>query len=320
MEEPTELVLEDLRRLHVLRRVAIESVWGLLEYCPIRKLEKGEILLQAGQANDTLFMVLSGRLSVHLATPKSDAVAFLEPGQTVGEMSVIDESSASAYVVAAEGSRLLAVDGETFWRLVEASHEFSVNLLLLLAQRMRDNNLNLAESSRLRDKFEREATVDGLTGLRNRRWFDGTLARLYERNRRDRRPLSLLVLDVDHFKKFNDTYGHAAGDDVLKAVATTLANCLRPTDLPARYGGEEFVVLLPSTNLDGAAAAAERVRQAVASAELSISDGRRLPPITVSIGAVELRQHENAQALFTEGDAALYRAKQNGRNRVERSA
>ena len=316
--EPAQLGVDELRKLHALRRVAVESVWGLLEPCPVRNLAKGEALLAADQPNETLYMVLSGRLSVHLVSAQSEAVAHLEAGQTVGEMSVIDGSPASAHVVAAEPSRLLAVDEATFWRMVEASHEFSVNLLLLLAQRMRDNNTSLAESSRLRRQFEREATVDGLTGLRNRRWFDGTLSRLYERNRRDGTPLSLLVLDVDHFKKFNDTFGHAAGDDVLKAVALTLSSSLRPTDMPARYGGEEFVVLLPNTRLGGAVIAAERVRQAISRAELKTSDALNLPPVTISVGAVELKDHPSAFALFRAADEALYRAKQAGRNRVMR--
>ncbi|HEV8246594.1 MAG TPA: GGDEF domain-containing protein, partial [Polyangiaceae bacterium] len=286
--------------------------------CPVRVLTKGEALLRSGQANETMYMLLSGRLSVHLDSAESEPVAFLDAGQTVGEMSVIDESPASAHVLAAETSRLLAIDEQTFWRLVEASHEFAVNLLLLLARRMRESNTSLAESARLKRQFEREATVDGLTGLRNRRFFDGMLSRLYERNRRDGTPLSLLVIDVDHFKKFNDSYGHAAGDDVLKVVAKTLGSCLRPTDQPARYGGEEFVVLLPATKLEGATVAAERLRKAVERAALR-SDGRDLPPVTVSIGVVELTDHPSASALFGAGDAALYSAKKNGRNRVERA-
>lgn len=313
------LIVDELRKLEVLQRVELESVLGLLEACPLRRLEAGEVLLEAGQTNHTLYMVLAGKLSVHLDSPQSEPVAFLAPGQTVGEMSVLDDSPASAFVRAAEVTRLVAVDEQTFWRLVSASHEFAVNLLFLLASRMRDSNATLAEHSRLRRQFEREATVDGLTGLRNRRWFDGTLTRLFERNRRDGTPLSLLVIDVDHFKRFNDTYGHAAGDDVLKAVGKTLASSLRPTDMPARYGGEEFVVLLPNTRIDGALVAAERVRMAMARAELQASDGRELPRITISVGAVELAGHDGAASLFHDADQALYRAKQNGRNRVERA-
>lgn len=316
---PRRLQPGELSRLHVLRRVGLESVWGLLERCRVQLLRSGERLLRAGQSNQIMYMVLAGRLSVHLDLPESEPVAYLEAGQTVGEISVIDDSPATAHVTAACPTRLLAVDEETFWRLVGASHEFATNLLLLLAQRMRVNTSLIMEGARLRRQLERDAMVDGLTGLHNRRWLNDKAPRLVERHGRGAVPLSVLVVDVDHFKRFNDDYGHSAGDQVLAVVARTLSTSLRPTDLAARYGGEEFVVLLPDTDLAGAATAAERLRIAVGGTTVPTHDGRVLPPITVSIGVAELVAGESATALIDRADAALYRAKKTGRNRVERS-
>jgi diguanylate cyclase (GGDEF)-like protein len=283
----------------------------------VKLLEAGDRLLTAGHANQTMYMVLSGSLHVHLDATESETVATLLAGQTVGELSVLDDSPVTANVVAVERTRLLAVDEQTFWRLAFTSHEFSTNLLLLLAQRMRAASATISEGARLRKQYERDATLDALTGLYNRRWLDERLARLVNRQQRSGAPLSLLMLDVDHFKRFNDTYGHATGDLVLSTVAGIVLRSVRPTDLVARYGGEEMVVLLTDTPLEGAKTAAERIRSAIASTPLTLDDGRTLPAVTVSIGAGELQTGMDGAALLGKADANLYRAKDAGRNRVE---
>jgi diguanylate cyclase (GGDEF)-like protein len=316
-QEP-QLQQEELRELHILRRVALESVWGMLEACPIEPLQPGEVLLEAGKSNQTMYMVLAGRLTVHLDGPKGEAIATLQAGETVGELSLLDDHPVSAYVVAAEKCRLLAVDELTFWRLVGASHAFATNLLFMLSHRMRANNAALAEGAKMRRQFERDATMDALTNVYNRRWLEDRLPRLFARHRRAQSPLSLLVVDVDHFKRFNDEYGHLAGDAVLSTLGRTLASSIRPTDLAARYGGEEFVVLLPDTDVAGGRAVAERLRRAIARERVMGPDGTPLPAITISVGVAELRPGDaDMAAVIERADGNLYRAKQAGRNRVE---
>jgi len=314
---PDTLRPEELTDLQVLRRVSLYTIWALLERCPVRTLEPGETLLTAGESNQTMYMVLSGSLEVRLDLSDAEPLALLPAGQTVGEISVLDDSPVTAHVRAAVRSRVLAVDEQTFWRMVFASHEFSTNLLLLLAQRMRAASAAISEGTRLRRQYEREATLDGLTGLYNRRWLDDRLPRLVMRHRRSLHPFAALMLDIDHFKQFNDTYGHATGDAVLQMVASVLLKSLRPTDLVARYGGEEFVVLLTDTPLVGACTAGERVRFAIASSPITLADGRSLPPVTISIGVAELGDGMDGPALLSAADALLYRAKAAGRNRVE---
>ncbi len=309
---------EELVDLYILRRVTMESVWGLLERCPLRALHSGEVLLEAGQGNQTMYVVLAGSLTVRLDGPDGEIIATLGAGETVGELSVLDDHPASAFVVAASVCRLLAIDEETFWRLVAASHAFASNLLFLLSHRMRANNTVLAEGARLRRQFERDATTDALTNLNNRRWLEERLPRLFVRHRRSATPLSLLVLDVDHFKRFNDAYGHLSGDAVLVALGKAIARSLRPTDLAARYGGEEFVVMLPDTDRVGARVVAERLRKAIQQARITSPDGEVLPAVTLSVGAAQLADSDgDAMALLDRADAALYRAKQAGRDRVE---
>jgi diguanylate cyclase (GGDEF)-like protein len=320
--EPPSPAAEELRRdelagLHLLEGVSLDGVWGLLAWCGVRTLVKGEVLLSAGQDNRTMYIILSGHFRVHLDSLTAEPVASLTAGQTVGELSVLDESPATAFVVAAEPSRVLAVDEETFWRLVAASHELAANLLVLLARRLRANNTTLSNATQAQRRLEREATVDALTGLNNRRWLDDRLPRLVRRCARSSSPVALLLIDIDHFKRFNDELGHLAGDQVLAAVAAAILRSVRPTDLAARYGGEEMVVILPDTSMDGALHAAERLRDHVEALRVVGPDGRALPPVTVTVGAAVLGEGDSADSLVARADAAMYRGKRAGRNRVE---
>jgi diguanylate cyclase (GGDEF)-like protein len=307
----------EFARLGIFRHVTIESVWGLLEHCTIVQLEEGTALLNKGEVNHTLYIVVDGRLSVHLDGADKDPVAFLEVGQTVGELSIIDETPASAYVCAFTPARLLAIDQSIFWRMVEASHEFSVNMLFLLAVRLRENNSRIVEGSHRRRELEHDATVDALTGLHNRRWLDQNLARLAGRHRFSRKPFCVVMLDVDHFKTFNDTWGHPAGDRVLATVGRVISGRMRPTDLAARYGGEEFCIMLPETPLSGGVIAANRLREKIAETVIIYGANDSLPRVTVSLGVACLEENEETNALLARADQALYRAKGKGRNRVE---
>ncbi|HRW79043.1 MAG TPA: GGDEF domain-containing protein, partial [Candidatus Sabulitectum sp.] len=272
------------------------------------------VLIRSGQSNQKLFIILSGSLTVHLDSPESDPVAILDEGETVGELSVIDDSPASAFVVAKAPSRILEVDESAFWGLISTSHAFACNMLLLLADRMRSSDDTITENIRMRRRFEKDAMLDVLTGMKNRRWIEVQLPRLVSRHQRSEIPLSLIMFDVDFFKKYNDRYGHDAGDDVLASVARMTADCLRPTDLSARYGGEEFVIILAGVPMELAWIVAERVRKTISETKIITTDGRVLPPVTVSLGIAQAEAEDDAGMLLKKADTALYRAKSSGRN------
>jgi diguanylate cyclase (GGDEF)-like protein len=290
-----------------------ESVWPLLTNCAVVEHPAGVVLISPEQEVRTLYLLLSGTLEVYLDAAQVTPVAVICASQAVGEISVIEGRPAIAYVITAEPARLLSIDESTFWKLVNASHAFAINLITLLAQRMRANNQQLSESVERSRHLEREANHDALTGLLNRRWLDHSLPRFVARHTHGNKALSILLLDIDHFKRFNDGHGHAVGDSVLALVAQTVEKCLRPTDLAARYGGEELLVVLPDTPAAGARIAAERVRAAIG--------GLHLPnvpsSISVSIGVGTLSEGDTAEALLARADERLYLAKERGRNRVE---
>jgi diguanylate cyclase (GGDEF)-like protein len=306
--DPGELSIPAL-----MRGVWHESVWPLITHCPVVEYPAGVVLISPLRDERVLYLLLAGTLEVFLDAAQATPVAVIRAGQAVGEISVIEGRPAIAYVVTAERARLLAIDEDCFWNLVNTSHAFSVNLITLLAQRMRSNNQQLSASVERSRSLEREANTDALTGLLNRRWLDASLPRFIARHAHAQKPLSVLMLDIDYFKRFNDEHGHATGDAVLVLVAQTTLKCLRPTDLAVRYGGEEILVVLPETPLEGARIAAERVRAAIHSSKLAELQAS----ISVSIGAAALADGEVGDALIQRADERLYLAKQRGRNRVE---
>jgi len=164
-------------------------------------------------------------------------------------------------------------------------------------------------------ELEKLATTDSLTGISNRRHLLTLAEREFQRARRYRHPFSLLMLDIDHFKSINDTYGHAAGDEALKLMADVTRNALRQVDIFGRFGGEEFVVFLPETPLRDAVTVADRIREAIASAPLTIQNAEAR--MTVSIGVSTYQDDEpSLDTLLMRADKALYEAKQRGRDRV----
>lgn len=170
------------------------------------------------------------------------------------------------------------------------------------------------------EKMSELVLTDPLTGLANRRHFDQTLASEWDRAAREKHPLAVLMIDIDHFKAFNDTRGHAAGDDCLRAVARALhEHCARPGDTVSRWGGEEFAVILPGTDLPGASHVAGELVEVVRSLGLAHGAGGAGPRVTISAGAAAVLAAEDGapQDLVQRADAALYRAKQAGRDRAQ---
>ncbi len=313
-----ELSAESLDGFAMLEGVGLTARRELLAAAQLVELSPGSVLIEQGAQNDSMYLVLEGELGVHLDNIESDPVAVIGAGETVGELSVLDGSAASAHVVARSECRLLAIREEGFWQLTNVSHAFAVNLLIKLAARLRANNATVSKNVQKRRQYERAAMFDGLTGIHNRRWLDETLHRLVRRHEKTGGQLSISLIDIDHFKSFNDRYGHAAGDHVLTVVAATLAANLRPTDLVARFGGEEFVILFPDTDVQMAMRAADRVREAVAAEALAMPDGTALPRVTISMGVAQLEPRQSVPDLLKTADFAMYRAKQAGRNRVMR--
>jgi len=284
----------------------------LVDTCLTKDLKAGEVLLEPKQKNNILYLVNTGRLRVELQVDGMPTLDYIEPNDCVGEMSVLDGSSVSASIIAETDCRLFGIKDDHLWSLINRSHVISRNLLKTLCSRVRREHTVITRNFQLQQTFEKQSKVDSLTGLYNRRWLDDALERWTGRDK----SLSLIMLDIDNFKQYNDKQGHLAGDSVIHTVAHTIADQLRPTDLAARYGGEEFVALLPDANRDIAKTIAERVCTAIRNKEISFKGGTTLPGVTISIGIAELKEGQSKDALLAAADAALYRAKNAGRDCV----
>ena len=186
-----------------------------------------------------------------------------------------------------------------------------------IAGDIKESSLEIIELRRSLESVRREAHTDALTGIANRRSFDERLKVALREAKVSSDTLSLLMIDIDHFKKFNDSFGHPLGDKVLQLVARILKTSIKGRDTVARYGGEEFVVILPSTRMAGAAVLADQIREAVASRHIiQKRTGEDFGTITLSIGVANLRTGDSGESFIKRADDALYTAKRNGRNRV----
>lgn len=176
------------------------------------------------------------------------------------------------------------------------------------------------ERANVYSEILKNATMDALTGLNNRRQFEVRLKEEYSSANRQNTPLCAIMIDIDFFKKFNDTYGHAIGDTVLRTTANVIKEQLREYDIPSRYGGEEFCILLPQTNIDEAKIVAERLRTSVENKKIEIQTNKNEQikhiSVTISVGLAQLDIKDMADDLYMKADRALYEAKEQGRNRV----
>ncbi|MDH4584814.1 GGDEF domain-containing protein [Pseudomonas sp. BN415] len=301
--------LQLLSRLRLFQNVAAKSLEQLLKEFRACDLEAGEVVLSPFNRNQYLYLVVTGRLKVYLGSLDNNPVSNIEPGECAGEISFIDNDHPSAYVVACEPTTALRLHRQSLVSLFQQSPQLMQNLLEVLCDRVRRGNRIILDT-------EQNAKIDTLTGLFNRRWLEQVYQRESTRCAFNEQPLSMLMLDVDHFKAYNDRHGHLAGDYALCLVSHTLRSQLRPKDSMARYGGEEFVILLPEMSCEEARTIGERLRSSLEQIPSFYSPLGVLPGVTVSIGLAEMRQPDSLQGLIARADTALYQAKQDGRNRL----
>lgn len=274
-----------------------------------RQFETGQLVFREGDPGQSAYIIISGRLAIikgEFSTPVILGCRAIE--ESIGEMALLDEAPRSASVVALEPSVLMEISRENFFELLRESPEFTQGILRLFSMRLR-------ETSRAVESATLEKIQDPLTGLYNRRYMEIMLNHELQRAERAGYPVSLIMMDIDHFKKLNDTYGHPAGDEVLRQLATLMKSQVRKADIACRYGGEEFLIILPETSLEIAAERAETLRQAFG--DLTIEHDGQIMKGKLSLGVAAFPEHARApQQLVQVADSALYAAKTGGRNRV----
>lgn len=205
------------------------------------------------------------------------------------------------YIVSYEEDKTFSIFEKTF--LIGLGFLFTLLIVI---------NIFILYILKLKKMAEEKAITDKLTGLFNRNIIDNLVEIEYERSKRTGKPISIILFDIDHFKKINDTYGHDIGDYVLKTIAQIARRTLRKSDYIIRWGGEEFLIILPETDINGAITVAEKIRQNIENFHFKDID-----KVTVSLGVTQIKKNETIENAIKRGDQALYMAKNKGRNRVE---
>jgi diguanylate cyclase len=317
--------IKSLRQTAVPRNYEIWYVYASGYNAPLNKIIN-ETLARNGRLSETdLEQIYETYLAQIKTSDRIDKVGARVIGEIDDVMTLITEAlgmsaNYDASLSGASQKLSLAQKPDQIKAIVES--------LVKSTREMRDTNkaledrlsLSKAEISNLQHSLEAirtESLTDPLTGLGNRKYFDRSIDTAVRNALANGEPLSLLMFDIDHFKSFNDSYGHLTGDQVLRLVGMSLRQTIKGQDITARYGGEEFAVVLPNTGLRQALTVADHIRRAVMAKELrKKSTGEILGRVTISVGVSMLKPGDDTDSLIERADACLYAAKRNGRNRV----
>ena len=317
--------IKSLRQTAVPRNYEIWYVYATGYNPPLNKVINETLARNGTLTEADLEQLYESYLSQIRTSDRIDKVGARVIGEIDGVMNLITDALgiSATYDESLSGAteKLETADsGEQLRPIIES--------LAAATREMRETNkaledrlqLSKTEISNLQqslDAIRAESLTDPLTGLVNRKYFDRSIERAVEQALASGEPLSLLMFDIDHFKSFNDSYGHLTGDQVLRLVALSLKQTIKGQDITARYGGEEFAVVLPSTGLRQALTVADHIRRAVMAKELKKkSTGEILGRVTISVGVSILKSGDDTDSLIERADACLYAAKRNGRNRV----
>jgi diguanylate cyclase (GGDEF)-like protein len=294
----------------------------------VEHYRKGNVIINDGEpADDRMYIILDGTVDVYKNYGRQGElnIAVLSPGDFFGEMSLFLNKGRTATIVAGEDVTVSVTDREGIFEYLGNHPEAAFSFIQTLCMRLDSTNVHSADS---RVRYEKDLTIlnhkktvlettantDPLTGIFNRRYFINHVLSLVDAAARMNQDAFIVLLDLDHFKKVNDTYGHSAGDVVLKRVANTISSSVRSGDILARYGGEEFIVLITCACKEDALALVERIRQNIR--KMTVEYENAAINITTSAGIASITPECSISETVSLADQALYKAKNEGRNRT----
>ena len=286
-DTPERYTREELEAVPLFRFVPLECVEGILAHSTILELAAGEQFEPGDNAGRTLHILLSGRLAVHYDVKEREDPLFLEQGEVVGEGIALGGPAVPCLLVAAAPSRIMVMEEDLIWSLAQVSHAAACNLLGILLRRRQELEPENFSGTIREYAIHGQNIVDPLTGFQTRGWLEGILERQLSRIQASSKPLSLIVVDIDGFRDFNERHGRLAGDRALHVIAQSLRTYLRPSELVARYAGDTFAILLPDVTLATARMIADRLLYRVSTTVIDLPDGTLLPSLSISVGIAE---------------------------------
>lgn len=316
MDSSSQITKKEQDRLYhqlaqnqLFRYVDLDAIAHLIERCSEQLVAAKTVILQPEQQNSNLYLILEGDVEEHLTSLEQPPHRKLTAGQCFGETSLRGNALTDAYIIAQTDCRLFIISNDLLWGMSNSSHGVAKNMLHILSHKTNyDDDINNRQEQLYR--WENYALSDSLTGFNNKRWFDASIDRILNRTIQEKQPLSVILLDIDNFKQYNDQWGHHAGDQALRTLANITREYLRTSDLVIRYGGEKFIILLPHTNPEQAALIGDRLCRSIAKTPCGQLNGIELPAITASIGISGFTRNDTCSTFLERADHSLYQAKQ----------
>ncbi|MBN2535489.1 MAG: GGDEF domain-containing protein [Spirochaetales bacterium] len=315
--------VEFLKTVHILSSLSEEEIRIIAKRLNLIRVREGDILCKEGEEGNELYIIREGEIigSIQLPSGKQKEIVVFHPGDFFGEMSIFENAPRSATCHAKQKGKIYRLHKNDFFSIIKSEPGIAIKMMYrmlnITTQRLRKTSKFLSDMVRWGDEASRRAITDELTGAYNRRFLDNSLDDYFETAKKNKKPLTLIMADLDYFRQINEAYGHEMGDKTILEVVKVFKKKLRETDILARYGGDEFTVLLPDTTLTVACNIAEEIRKEVEKLDFLSDMTGPVTSLSTSQGIASFPETaDTLTALRKKADDALYQAKENGRNRV----
>ncbi len=316
-------LVEFLKEITILDSLTVEEIEEFANSLEEITVEKDHVLFRQGDTGEVLYIVRDGEIGGIIDMPdgKQRDVARFAKGDFFGEMSIFENDLRSATCRSRTDAKLLKLHKNDFFHLIEDNPRIAIKIMYRMLNittgRLQNTGRFLSDMIRWGNDARKRAITDEFTGVYNRRFLEESMGPLFAEAARKQTPLSLVMIDLDHFREINDMYGHDTGDQLILELVTVCKNNLREKDIIARYGGDEFTIIFPDTNGTDALQLAEKLRADASRVELLRSKKSSIQSVTLSMGLATYPENASGlEALKSGADRALYRAKEEGRDRV----
>jgi diguanylate cyclase (GGDEF)-like protein len=316
-------IVNFLKNVEIFSDVTPDEIVKIKDYFKLIEIKKDKIIFKEGDIGNELFIIKTGIISLYidLVNGKTREIARFSTGDFFGEMAIFENAPRSATCKCIENGKLLSLPASNFFYLIESFPEISTKImnkmLNITTQRLQNISEFLSDIVQWGETARRRAITDEMTGLFNRRFLEDTIEDYFNSSRNNKKPLALVMIDMDHFRLINEHYGQKTGDQAICFVADIFKTCLREKDIAARYGGDEFTIILPETNLDDAKKIAEDIKDKVNNIDFLKNSEGPIKMISLSQGVATFPDDgEDLKSVWKKADQALYKAKIDGRNRV----